>query len=97
MTLLKLIGMLLRVYYPRMHCRSCGYHGIADMRYRMLLPWLALMLIGSAMYLAFAAVYCWAGFYFIPNWVVGIPAACLALYFIFIYTPDLFCPKCSRS
>ena len=95
--MIKLVGMLLRVYNPKIDCRSCGYGGVADMRYRTLLPWLALMTIGAAMYIAMAAVYCWAGFYFLLNWVVGVPFALLALYFLILYTPDLSCPKCDRS
>lgn len=95
--MLKLVGMLLRLYRPKIQCRSCGYTGRADLRYRTLLPWLALMTIAAALYIAFAAVFLGAGFYFLPNWIVGIPFALVALHFLFLWTPDLFCPNCGRS
>jgi hypothetical protein len=92
--MLKLIGMLLRIYHPPFRCSSCGYVGTADMRYRTLLPWLGLMTVALVLYVGFAGVYLWAGFYFLPNWLVGILFASTAAYFTFFASPDLSCPKC---
>ena len=94
--MLKLIGMLLRLYHPSITCKACGYVGVADMRYRSLLPWLGIMLLAACLYVAMATVFVWAAGYFALNWPVGIFFSLVAAHFIFLHTPDLGCPECDR-
>lgn len=94
--MLKLIGMLLRLYHPSITYRSCGYIGVADMRYRVLLLWFALMLVALVFYVAIASLFVWAALWFSLNWPVGIFSAAVAFHFLVFHTPDLSCPKCER-
>jgi hypothetical protein len=94
--MLKLIAMMFRLYRPTLTCRLCGYKGVADMSYRTLVPWFAIMVLGLLLYTAMAALFVWAAIYFALNWPVGIFFACVAVYFFAWSNPDLSCPNCKR-
>ena len=94
--MLKMIGMLLRLHRPTIRCRSCGYTGVADLSYANLVPWLAIMIAASVLYIAIASVFVWAAFYFSLNWPVGIFFTLIAAYFVLCHSPDLGCPVCNK-